>query len=156
MTTASVPTPPPRPMPRTVLIALAVPMALYLLLHYVAVYWLTANVIGRVSALSVHMFTVGGIDVRLGWLLTALIIVLALSAHAFCLFDDFGVMLAVALHLPAVVSSWMLVWSGFTAPDRGLGDFLGNLLLSVLFLAVIEGSAFAIGGAIFTAGEKYL
>lgn len=157
MTTAPVAVEAPRALPRAMLIALAVPATLYLLLHYVVMTWTTADLVSRATVLSGRMFSVAGVEVRLWWLITALNIVLALCAHMVCLHTDFGITLSVAAHLPAIIGTWVMVWSGFTTdPARGIGTFVGNLFWCALFALLIAGSAIAIGAVLFSAGEKYL
>ena len=54
---------------------------LYLVLHYVVVCWLTFHLLNGVSALHPELVMVGGIAVRLWWLVAALIVAVAFSVH---------------------------------------------------------------------------
>lgn len=134
-------------------IALAVPTALYVLLHYVVVTWLTCDIVSRVDVLSTRMFTLAGTDIRLWWLVSALIVVLCLAAHAFSVEEDGefeGVVCTVPPHIPAVVGSWVLVWSGFSERhgSSAFFGFFGNIFFSVVFAALILGSAAVIGAGL--------
>lgn len=130
--------------------ALAVCMTLYVLLHYVVVTWLTCDIVSRVDVLTTRMFTLSGTDIRLWWLVSALIVVLCLASHAYSVEEDGdgeAVIFTVLPHFPAVVGAWVLVWSGFG--DRhgssAFFGFFGNIFFSIVFAALILGSAGVIG-----------
>jgi hypothetical protein len=144
--------------PRVMLVAFGVPVMLYLVVHYVVVAWLTVDVVSRLDVLATRMFTVAGIDVRLWWLVSALIIVLAIGAPMLCVTAEsslsavdmaFG---AVVTHVPAIVGAWVLVWSGFSDPEHGFGDFVGNTFWTVVFGGLIGGSCVVIGHGAYVVG----
>lgn len=137
---------------RVAFVALSIPVALYLLLHYVVVTWLTVELISRLDVLSTRMFTIAGADVRLWWLISALVIVLGIAAHLFSMAEEFGITLSFVTHVPAIVSAWVLVWTGFPEPGQGIGAFIGNLFWTVVFAGLIAGSCLAIAAGAHSLG----
>jgi hypothetical protein len=133
---------------------------LYLLLHYAVVCWLTFYLLSGIGALSLELVQIGPVTVRLWWLVAALIIAVALGAHAAILTEParhdeeflFGACLIAGLaHIPAVFGAWGLVWTGPFGHGIGfLGHVVAALLSSVLFLALLGGSCVGIAWAMFT------
>ena len=150
---------PPEAMPGRRPWALLLPMAVHGLLHHIVVLWLTWEAVSRVGLLETRMFTVAGIEVRLSWMVTALIVLLAVGTHvgALCVDDvDFSGLATgmVLTHLPAVLGSWPLIWGdGVDHP----GDLIWSLLWSVLAVALIMGGSFGLvsAGRYLTGPDDY-
>lgn len=122
---------------------------LYLLLHYAVVCWLTFHLLSGIGALSAELVTIGGVTVRLWWLVAALIVAVAVGAHVSVVTDlsEDGIPEVVGglVHLPAVFGAWGLVWTGpFGEGWAQFGNVIADLLWSALFLLLIVGSCLAI------------
>lgn len=128
--------------------------ALYILVHCVVVVWLTFKLMSGLTALATQLFTIAGVDVRLWWLVAGLVIcvIAASTIHAFVdsTFEGVEYFASGAAHLPAVFAVWGMAWSGGV---HSIGTLVGNVLWSLLFLALILGSALFIVNIAERAGK---